>query len=231
MINLITGAATLGVHITQSQAALLDHYRQLLVEKNKVMNLTAITEKTEVEQLHFLDSLALLTLVDFKNSSVADVGTGAGFPGLPMKIAEPTISLTLLDAQRKRIDFLTETVENLKLDNITCLHRRAEECGDMRESFDFAVSRAVAKLNVLCELCVPLVKVGGCFISMKSVDSDEEISNASSAIKQLGCRLEKKADYLIPGTEIVHRGVIIRKIESTPKKYPRRFAKIQSEPL
>ena len=216
---------------TEGIPALL-RYWELLAEKNKVMNLTAITDPADVASLHFLDSAALLTLADFREKSVVDVGTGAGFPGLPLKILEPSIQLTLLDAQRKRVDFLREVCEDLGLEDVECVHGRAEEFAQQRrESFDFAVSRAVAALPVLTELCLPLVKPGGQFLAMKSVDSNEELNAAGRAVNLLGGRLEKPADYSISGTNVPRRLVIMTKITETQKKYPRTFAKIKKNPL
>ncbi len=207
-------------------------YAGLLSEKNKVMNLTAITDPAEVARLHFLDSAALLTLMDFRGKTVVDVGTGAGFPGLPLRLIESSIQLTLLDAQRKRVDFLREACQNLCLEDVECVHGRAEEFAqDRRESFDLAVSRAVAALPVLAELCLPLVKVGGKFLAMKSVESGDEMKAAGRAVQMLGGRLEKPLDYVIPGTKICHRLVIITKISETQKNYPRTFAKIKKNPL
>lgn len=207
-------------------------FGELLLEKNKVMNLTAITDPEDVASLHFLDSAALLTLADLKGKTVVDVGTGAGFPGMPLKILEPSIRMTLLDSLGKRITFLQEVCDELGLQNVQCVHARAEEFAEAhRQSFDFAVSRAVANLSVLCEFCLPLVKVGGYFLSMKSVESDEELESAKKAIKTLGGQVERTADYQIPGTEVVHRVIFIKKIAETPKKYPRPFAKIKKNPL
>ena len=199
-------------------------FGELLLEKNKVMNLTAITDPEDVVSLHFLDSAALLTLADLKDKTVVDVGTGAGFPGMPLKILEPSIRMTLLDSLGKRITFLQEVCDELGLQNVQCVHARAEEfAAEHRQSFDFAVSRAVANLSVLCELCLPLVKAG--------VESDEELEAAKKAIQTLGGRVERTADYQIPGTEVVHRVIFIKKITETPKKYPRPFAKIKKNPL
>lgn len=210
----------------------LVRYGELLAEKNKVMNLTAITDPAGTARLHFLDSAALLTLADFRGKAVVDVGTGAGFPGLPLKILEPSIRLTLLDAQRKRVDFLEEVCRDLGLGDVECIHGRAEEfAGERRESFDLAVSRAVAALPVLAELCLPLVKPGGAFLAMKSVGSGEELNAAGRAVQLLGGRLERPLDYAIPGTDVRHRLVILTKIGETPKKYPRTFAKIKKNPL
>ena len=210
----------------------LARYADLLAEKNRVMNLTAITDPAEAARLHFLDSAALLALADLRGKTVVDVGTGAGFPGLPLKILEPSILLTLLDAQRKRVDFLREVCGDLKLEDVETIHSRAEEFAqERRESFDIAVSRAVAALPVLAELSLPLVKAGGKFLAMKSVDSNEELSAAGRAVNLLGGRLEKPLDYVISGTSIPRRLAILTKIGETPKKYPRTFAKIKKNPL
>ena len=207
-------------------------YGELLLEKNKVMNLTAITEPADVASLHFLDSAALLALADLKDKTVVDVGTGAGFPGMPLKILEPSIHMTLLDSLGKRITFLQEVCDDLGLTDVQCVHARAEEfAAEHRQSFDFAVSRAVANLSVLCELCLPLVKPGGYFLSMKSVESGQELEAAKKAIQILGGRVERTADYQIPGTDVTHRVIFIKKIAETPKKYPRPFAKIKKNPL
>lgn len=216
---------------TDSAAQLMDFSARLL-EKNKVMNLTAITEPHDVARLHLLDCAALLNMTDFHGKRVVDVGTGAGFPGMPLRILEPDFDLTLLDSLGKRIAFLQETCEAMGLGRVDCVHARAEEfAAKHREQYDIATSRAVAALNVLCELALPLVKVGGQFLAMKALDSDEEIRTAKSAIAQLGGKVEDIRDYTIPGTDIVHRVVVIRKVKPTPAAFPRAFAKIKKAPL
>ncbi|WP_073076582.1 16S rRNA (guanine(527)-N(7))-methyltransferase RsmG [Sporobacter termitidis] len=230
---LIQGAQQYGLTLSEEDAAAFYRYYEFLEEKNRVMNLTAISGEKDVAELHFLDSLALLTLDSFAGKSVIDIGSGAGFPGLPMKLAQRSIKLTLLDAQQKRVAFLDELCALLELPDVACLHVRAEEAAltGLRDSYDMAVSRAVAGLSMLCELCLPFVKPGGLFIAMKSADSDAELRGAENALKLLGGALERVADYTIPGTDVAHRAVMIRKTSPTPTAYPRRFAKIQKSPL
>ncbi len=234
--QIVQGLSALGVPLPSPAAAgQLSRYGELLLEKNKVMNLTAITQPEQVVGLHFLDSAALLTLgLDFREKRVIDVGTGAGFPGLPLRILEPTLHLTLLDSLGKRVDWLGEVCKALSLSDVECLHARAEEQGlvsGYRDSFDFALSRAVAELRVLSELCLPYVKPGGYFLAMKSTDSDQELSQAAHAISLLGGTVRALRDYSIPGLEVIHRVIVIQKTAPTPKGYPRRWAKLQKAPL
>ena len=224
------GLAALGLP-SPAAPQLLEFARRLL-EKNQVMNLTAITEAKDVATLHLLDCAALLTLADFRGKSVVDVGTGAGFPGMVLAILEPSARFTLLDSLGKRVDFLREVCEQLGLKNVTCVHARAEEfAAGHRERFDIATSRAVAQLNVLSELTLPLVKVGGLFAAMKSTSTDEEIAAARSAIAQLGGQLAGCTDYPVPETDVIHRIVRIEKVRPTPKQFPRAFARIKKAPL
>lgn len=207
-------------------------YYEYLEEMNKVMNLTAISGEEDVARLHFLDCAALLKLKELSGLSVVDVGTGAGFPGLALKIACPDMKLTLIDSLDKRIGFLRETCSKLGFDDVVCVHARAEELPPAyRQRFDVASARAVARLNVLCELCLPYVKKGGAFVAMKGPELADEIKEAQKAIRTLGGSLEEKYDYRVPGTDIVHSAVVIRKTADTPAKYPRRWAQIKKSPL
>ena len=228
------GLDALGVRSPQNGPALLAQYGALLLEQNQVMNLTAITDPDQVTDLHFLDSAALLAYTDFSTKTVIDVGTGAGFPGVPLRILEPSLSLTLLDSLGKRVHWLESVCETLGVDGVTCLHARAEEQAlqpGFRDGFDIAVSRAVASLEVLTELCLPYVKVGGLFLAMKSVDAREELDRAGRCVSKLGGQLLPAWDYAIPGAGVTHRLIPIRKVSPTPKGFPRRWAKIQKSPL
>lgn len=224
----------LGQRTPADAAGRLARYGRALLEKNRVMNLTAITRPQDVATLHMLDCAALLSCADFGGRTLVDVGTGAGFPGVPLKVLAPSLDVTLLDSLDKRVAWLQETCKALELDSIRAVHVRAEEAGReeaLRERFDFAAARAVAELRVLCELCLPFVKVGGRFLAMKGVDCGEELESAQEALSALGGRVERCYDYAIPHTDVVHRVVVVEKIAPTPFQYPRRWAKIQKGPL
>lgn len=230
------GLAELGLadQVPADAAEKLARYGQLLIEKNQVMNLTAITDPEQVAKLHMLDCAALLNYADFKGKTLIDVGTGAGFPGLPLKILVPELEITLLDSLNKRVNWLNEVISDLGLSGITAIHARAEEQAlvkGFRDSFDFVTARAVADLRLLGEICLPYAKVGGTFLSMKSVGSDEELQNAAHAVKFMGGRVRGSQDYTIPGTDVTHRVLLIDKVAPTLKGYPRRWAKIQKDPL
>ena len=244
------GLEALGLTPPPGAAEALAEYGRLLLEKNQVMNLTAITEPDQVAALHFLDSAALLAMpglggaageagaadgkTSFAGKRLIDVGTGAGFPGLPLRILEPSLQLTLLDSLGKRVNWLASVCNTLGLEGVECLHARAEEqalVDGYRDGFDYAVSRAVASLELLCELCLPYLKVGGRFLAMKGVDSGEEINHAARCISILGGRLLPSVDYVIPGANVRHRVVLVEKCTPTPNGYPRRWAKIQKAPL
>lgn len=218
--------------LDETKAETLEAFARAVLEKNKVMNLTAITDEADFARLHLLDSAALLNVADFSGKRVVDVGTGAGFPGVPLRILCPGVRMTLLDSTGKRIDFLRETCNALGLTDVDCVHERAEEfAAEHRERFDLATSRAVAALPVLCELCLPLIRVGGQFLAMKSARSDEELESAMDAIATLGGRLADVADYAIPGSDVTHRVIVIDKVDKTPKQYPRQFGQIKKKPL
>ena len=230
MRDLLTAGLT-ALDLDPAAAPQLERYAELLLEKNKVMNLTAITAPRDVATLHLLDCAALAAQLDLSGKRVIDVGTGAGFPGMVLAILTPDARFTLLDSLGKRVDFLKEVQTDLGLKNVTCVHARAEEfAAQHREQFDLAASRAVAQLNVLCELTLPLVKVGGQFAAMKSVSTDEEIRQAHSAIAQLGGQLSGVTDYTVPETDVVHRIVSIEKTQHTPKQFPRAFARWYKRP-
>ncbi len=222
------------LELTENQIEKLKLYYELLIEWNEKMNLTAITEPEDVALKHFCDSILLLSYADIpQNSSLIDVGTGAGFPSVPIKIVRPDIKLCLLDSLNKRLIFLQEVVDKLGLENVEIVHSRAEDGArkqNLREQFDFATSRAVAQLNVLSEYCLPYVKVGGAFLAMKGKYSEEEIANSKNAIKTLGGKIAKVDTYTLADSS--ERTIInVKKVSKTEKVYPRTSAKIKSKPL
>ena len=240
----------------------LCRYGELLLEQNQVMNLTAITEPEQVARLHFLDSAAVLSWGNRKaagasprpigecggasgkprptggtwlaNRSLVDVGTGAGFPGMVLKLLEPSLSLTLVDSLGKRLLWLEKVCEALSLDGVRCFHGRAEELAlepEFQDRFDVATSRAVAAFPALCELCLPYVRPGGVFLALKSVESGGEVMGGQNAVKRLGGKLLEPWDYPIPGGGVTHRIVGVEKVSPTPKGFPRSWGKIKKSPL
>ena len=228
-------AKAMGIKLTAQQADQFQTYMELLLEWNEKINLTAITQPEEVVEKHFLDSLTLLSWGKLKQGAkVIDVGTGGGFPGLVLKILDPSIRLTLLDSLGKRIDWLQEVCEELGLHDVVCLKGRAEETARQkthREQYDVAVSRALASMPMLAELCIPYVKPGGLFLAMKSNKTDEEIEAAEPIIQTLGGDKPFVMDYPVPGTDIWHRIVTVAKPRPTPKAYPRKWTKIKESKI
>lgn len=226
------GFAALGLTLTPEALARFHTYYDYLEEQNRLMNLTAIQGPGEVSTLHFLDCVALLRYASFAGARVIDVGSGAGFPGLPVKIACPETELTLLDSQKKRVDFLERTCALLGFEDVCCVYARAEETPpEFREAFDYALSRAVARLSLLCELCLPFVRVGGSFLAMKGPDCEAEVGEAASACAQLGGRVKAVHRYELFGSDAAHSVVEIEKIRPTPSQFPRRWARILKAPL
>lgn len=219
--------------LTELQQEEFEKYKDLLLEWNEKINLTAITEEDDIILKHFIDSMTILKHID-ENSSIVDVGTGAGFPGIPVKIANPSINVTLVDSLNKRLIFLEEVIKNLNLEKIKTVHSRAEEFGQnkiYREKFDIATSRAVANLSVLVEYLLPLVKVGGKCICMKGSDIEEELQNSKEAIKTLGGQIEKIEEFTLPESDIKRNIIVIKKIKQTPNKYPRKPGVPSKDPL
>lgn len=229
------GCEALNIELTEDQYKQFITYYEMLVEKNKVMNLTAITEYEEVIEKHFLDSLSLIKAIDLdKEISVLDLGTGAGFPGIPLKIAFPKLNVLLMDSLNKRINFLQEVIDALGLENIDAVHGRAEEMArkkEYRENFDLCVSRAVANLASLSEYCIPFVKENGFFISYKSGEIEEELQQAEKAVKVLGGKVKEVIKFQLPNTEMSRSFVKVEKKKPTPKVYPRKAGTPGKEPI
>lgn len=223
------GLPLLGLELPEQQKQTLCDFGRAVVRQNEVMNLTAITEDTQVAKLHLLDSLTVLACADLRGKRLIDVGCGAGFPGVPLAIACPQAQITLLDSLGKRMKWLEQTLPQLGV-TAQCVTARAEEAvAQRREQYDYATSRAVARLNILLELTAPYVKVGGAVLAMKGAAAREELAECKNAIRQLGLKLEQVKEFPIDGT--AHAVIILRKIAPTPKQYPRRYAKIKQSPL
>ena len=223
------GLPELGLELSQKIRDTLCAFGAAMVKQNEVMNLTAITEPDKVAKLHLLDSLTVLTAADLKGKTLIDVGCGAGFPGVPVAIGCPEAKVTLLDSLGKRMKWLEEVLPQLGV-QAECVTARAEEAvSDRRERYDYATSRAVARLNILLELTAPYVKVGGAVLAMKGAAAKEELAECRNAIKKLGLKLEEVKEFSIDGTS--HAVIVLRKIAPTPKQYPRRYAKIKQSPL
>jgi len=232
---LLDKVGELSISLNEKQVEQFIKFYELLVEWNKVMNLTGITEYNEVVEKHFVDSLSIVKTVDInKVESVIDIGTGAGFPGIPLKIAFPHLKITLLDSLNKRIKFLNAVIEELGLEDIHTIHGRAEDFAKQdayREKYDLCVSRAVANLSTLSEYCLPYVKVNGMFVPYKSGDIEEELNNSKKAVQILGGKIEDTFKFELPGTDIGRSFVKIKKIKNTGKKFPRKAGLPSKEPL
>ena len=225
---LYNSALETGINLTDIQLEKFQIYYNLLIETNKVMNLTSITEEKDVVLKHFIDSLAIKNYIDISNGRVIDIGTGAGFPGIPLAIIYNDTQFTLMDSLNKRINFINTVMEECKLYNIETVHSRAEDLGHnnvYREKYDYCVSRAVAAIPVLLEYCIPFLKTGGKFISYKSEKAEEEISLSGNAQKKLGCRFDKLYSFDLPGTDISRKFVVFEKIKTTNRAYPRQAGK------
>ena len=230
MLNALrAGLPALGLELPPEREETLCDFGCAVVEQNKVMNLTAITEPDAVARLHLLDSLTVLTAADLSGKKLIDVGCGAGFPGVPLKIACPGVELTLLDSLGKRMTWLETILPTLGVRAETITARAEEAVASRRESYDFATSRAVARLNILLELTAPYVKVGGAVLAMKGAAGWEELDEAKNAVKQLGLKVEAVKTFPMDGTE--HMLIVLRKIAPTPPRFPRRYAKIKQSPL
>ena len=228
-------AKEMGINLTDKMCSDFEVYKEMLKEWNEKINITAITDDYEIDLKHFVDSLTpVLTGLIKDKISIIDIGTGGGFPGLPLKIYNRNLKVTLLDSLNKRIVFLDEIINLLDLKNVEAIHARAEELSrkeHYREKYDISISRAVASLDTLCEYCIPYVKIGGYFISMKGPTPDKEIHSSINAIKELGGALEKTIRLTLPNTDMKRTLILIKKIKPTPSKYPRGGGKPKKMPI
>lgn len=221
-----------GLHVSSKQLEQFNRYYSILVEWNEKMNLTAITKKEEVYSKHFYDSISIAFDFPFSNQSIVDIGAGAGFPSIPLKIMFPELQVTIIDSLSKRITFLQHLFAQLELEQCQAISARAEEYALLhREQYDVAMARAVARLEILDELCLPLVKVNGYFLALKGRKAEEELMDAKKGIEKLGGKVEKKISFTLANQEDQRTNIIIKKIKATPTKYPRVFAKIKKQPL
>ena len=232
---LVKGLSELGLTITEEQIEKFDKYYEMLIETNKVMNLTSITEYDEVIIKHFIDSLLVVNIFDINQSKkMIDVGTGAGFPGIPIKIMFPHLQITLLDSLNKRINFLQEVSKQVGIDNIEFIHGRAEDFGKLeeyREKYDIATARAVAGLPILMEFCVPFVKVGGYFVCLKGPNANLELEESKAAMDVLGVEFIEKINIELPESDLNHNILVFKKVKNTPDKYPRKAGKPAKSPI
>ena len=227
------GIEALSGNVSEAQLVQFEKYSRMLVEWNEKMNLTAVTDPDGIAVKHFLDSILPLYHINFDNiSSIADIGTGAGFPGIPLNIMMPDKNVTLIDSLNKRINFLKAVCEETGLNGVECIHGRAEEMGknkDYREKYDAVVSRAVANMTVLCEYCLPFVKVGGMFVALKAENADEELELAKPMIGTLGGKVEEVIEAPLPMSDITRKLIVVRNVKVTPPKFPRRADKIKKD--
>lgn len=231
-----------GIELTDEQMKLFEEYRDILISNNKKFNLTSITEPDDIEILHFIDSINIIPYIreclksnqkDFNGLNLIDVGTGAGFPGIPLKIIFPKLNLVLVDSLNKKVNFLKELTEQLKLEGVSCIHSRAEDLArdvKFRDKFDISIARALAPMNLLSEYCMPFVKTGGIFIAMKS-KNEEEIINAKNAIKLLGGEIKEIKEYYLKKDDLYRKLIIIKKNSKTPHKYPRKAGIPKKNPI